>query len=861
MKKKMLSVALVLATLLSCICFTAYADNVPEYEVPCAGGAHFSVQLPEPVEIPYEGSAHGHGIKTNSGGLDTAQLLFKLEQEIKDAILAGKSSVDISGYSINPNSINLSMLGYFSPYFDNETDVYAYYTSPGGSDPYYVRLEITTEMSQAEAAAYFAAVDMEVSKISALMNQGKNDVDKAIILHDYLVYTAAYDMSVYDAPGSTPNLSYKSGGVIMKHLGVCNSYAYAYMYFMNRAGIECYVTSSGGMNHAWNIIKIGGNYYHADVTWDDPVPDSPGRVYHSHFLVSDGAIGTKRGGSSQYHYGWDRTDLVCSDTSYDNAYWTNISSNIVTDGNYSYYIADGGIYRRDNTNGTGGLLVDLGIWKTWSGSGWWIGTFSGISLQGREIYYNTSTEIRKINIDTLEDTLVYAPDLSEGYIYGNAIAGNTINYTVKKDANETGVMRSIELQGVHTHSYSAQVVAPGCETQGFTLYTCVCGDSAKKDYVEPLGHLWDGGTVILEPTESSEGELLYSCGRCGGTKSEVIPILTHTHNYEFYTVTDPTCTDDGYVTHTCSCGDSFTDSVIPALGHKWDGGKVTVKPTTSSEGVMTYTCEICGELKTETIEKLDHNHSYVPTVTAPTCIDEGFTTHSCTCGDSYVDSIVPPVGHKWDKGKVTVKPTTSAEGEKTFTCDVCGETKTEAVEKLPVEDICTHSFKNKYCIYCGAREPYSELVSVNYRRIKIVLDGQEIIPCDGAGKTVEPFIMASTGTTYLPLRAISQALGLDVVWKAETNTVELSSGGNVKTGAGPAGKSMGLRSTYITYRNIRIYLDGAKLSLVNNLGVTVDPFILNENSTVYLPLRIIGEALGLNVSWDGATSTVYLNSK
>ncbi len=160
------------------------------------------------------------------------------------------------------------------------------------------------------------------------------------------------------------------------------------------------------------------------------------------------------------------------------------------------------------------------------------------------------------------------------------------------------------------------------------------------------------------------------------------------------------------------------------------------------------------------------------------------------------------------------------------------------------------------CIPAAAA--YTQNVAINYRGIKLVLNGERIVPCDGAGNTVEPFIMASNGTTYLPLRAVAQALGLNVQWDGAANTVTLTSGGNVKTGSGPEGTSFGQQYVGITYRNIKIFLDGEELGLVNANGDRVEPFILNSNSSVYLPLRIIGEALGLKVGWDGATSTVSL---
>lgn len=63
---------------------------------------------------------------------------------------------------------------------------------------------------------------------------------------------------------------------------------------------------------------------------------------------------------------------------------------------------------------------------------------------------------------------------------------------------------------------------------------------------------------------------------------------------------------------------------------------------------------------------------------------------------------------------------------------------------------------------------------LTYKDIKITLDGEEVIPTDVNGNSTEPFIM--NGSTYLPIRALSEALGYNVEWDAETNTIKISSG-------------------------------------------------------------------------------------
>ena len=74
----------------------------------------------------------------------------------------------------------------------------------------------------------------------------------------------------------------------------------------------------------------------------------------------------------------------------------------------------------------------------------------------------------------------------------------------------------------------------------------------------------------------------------------------HEHSYTAV-VTAPTCTEKGYTTHTCACGDSYVDTYTNALGHAWDGGTVTKEPTATETGIRTYACTRCNETKTESI--------------------------------------------------------------------------------------------------------------------------------------------------------------------------------------------------------------------------------------------------------------------
>ena len=238
--------------------------------------------------------------------------------------------------------------------------------------------------------------------------------------------------------------------------------------------------------------------------------------------------------------------------------------------------------------------------------------------------------------------------------------------------------------------------------ENFTLPECTFTPPEGKEFAGWLavnGTVYPAGDIAFSTTDSV----------LKATWKDKEAETPHKHSYKAV-VTAPTCTEKGYTTHTCACGDSYVDTYVDALGHAWDNGKVTKEPTETETGVKTFTCTRCGETKTETIPKLTHEHSYKDVVTAPTCTAKGYTTHTCACGDSYVDTYVDALGHAWDSGKVTKQPTATEAGIRTYTCTRCGETKTETISAtgcpsagftdVPGEDNWAHAGID-YCVANG----------------------------------------------------------------------------------------------------------------------------------------------------------------
>lgn len=154
----------------------------------------------------------------------------------------------------------------------------------------------------------------------------------------------------------------------------------------------------------------------------------------------------------------------------------------------------------------------------------------------------------------------------------------------------------------------------------------------------------------------------------------------HKHSYSGTVTTEPTCTETGVKTYTCSCGSKYTET-LPALGHTAGEGEITQKLTCTQDEVVSYYCIRCGELMKTKVTPAT-GHDYEITVTpGKDCSTEGTRTGVCwKCGDTYTEKI-PAAGHKY-VAEVTTEPTETEDGLRTYTCSVCGDTFTEVIPAL-----------------------------------------------------------------------------------------------------------------------------------------------------------------------------------
>lgn len=134
---------------------------------------------------------------------------------------------------------------------------------------------------------------------------------------------------------------------------------------------------------------------------------------------------------------------------------------------------------------------------------------------------------------------VNSPEISDGGRI--AITGESAPAVPQSAAQSTSASNSgrpdssgasDSVQGSHSHDYVAVETAPTCTSEGYTTYTCTCGDRYTSDYRDALGHTYGDWVTEIEPTVSADGRQCRSCIRCGHTETSVLPQLLNASQFE-----------------------------------------------------------------------------------------------------------------------------------------------------------------------------------------------------------------------------------------------------------------------------------------------------------------------------------------
>ena len=133
-------------------------------------------------------------------------------------------------------------------------------------------------------------IDSSVKEILSSAN-GKSDFEKICIFHDWIVLNNDFNKADISEDEESWSRYTIYGGFVDGEVQ-CEGYAKSMQYLCDLSGIESTVivgTNSAGSSHAWNVIKLGGNWYNVDCTWDDPILSEPvkNNLRHRYFGVPD----------------------------------------------------------------------------------------------------------------------------------------------------------------------------------------------------------------------------------------------------------------------------------------------------------------------------------------------------------------------------------------------------------------------------------------------------------------------------------------------------------------------------------------------------------------------------------------------
>ena len=222
----------------------------------------------------------------------------------------------------------------------------------------------------------------------------------------------------------------------------------------------------------------------------------------------------------------------------------------------------------------------------------------------------TDTVIDALDHDWDEGVITTLPTCTESGIR---------SYICQRDASHT----KTEPVSPTGHSWGEwTVITPAtCSSDG--LESRICKNDESHTEIRAISkdtdaHDWGEWTVTKQATEFEEGIETRVCKNDEShTETREIPKLSHIHSLVKVDAVAATCEADGNIEYyiCAGCGKLFNseegsteienaDTVIAALGHSWDGGRVTAIATPDSNGEITYTCEYCGLTRVENFEIL-----------------------------------------------------------------------------------------------------------------------------------------------------------------------------------------------------------------------------------------------------------------
>lgn len=130
------------------------------------------------------------------------------------------------------------------------------------------RIKIDFSMKYRMSREQHKWVTDEIQRILArLITDDMSTIQKVVAVHDYIVRNHHYEMNTTGSPFTVFTFMHEKQGV-------CMAYALLFEKMMEELGIPCYYVigkadGESDLGHAWNMVQLGGEWYHIDATWND----------------------------------------------------------------------------------------------------------------------------------------------------------------------------------------------------------------------------------------------------------------------------------------------------------------------------------------------------------------------------------------------------------------------------------------------------------------------------------------------------------------------------------------------------------------------------------------------------------------
>lgn len=549
-----------------------------------------------------------------------------------------------------------------------------------------------------------------LNAIKEMNVDGKSDYDKALALCKWVKRHIKYK-------SSEVFLGDQSGMQgMMEGWGVCNAYATLTCYLGRCLGLDILYEGGDTWNdsHAWNLVKIGDEWYYTDPT--NMILDGDTQAF---LQGNDWLKCMSNKVDDQFKDYKEKYNI--SDISYGNRHSS-------CNGEHNWIeaaISNGTQNQKDST-------CDLPYWLafrcTKCGAYKW------------EYYKDPKghTPGKVIRVDREANCYTEGLQVRECTVCGKGY-WETIPMTQHHWVDGKCTICGDEC--THTYGEKTIITPATCTTMGSYTKTCTTCGYVYKGQIPKTQHNYEW-KVTTPATCNSTGVETKTCTNCGKTYGQRTIPATGEHNWETVETIPATCTskekqkqectvchttrttineNSHYADHTWAEGDGTVTCTKCGWEHthRWvEDTSKTVPATCTSEGSKTYYCTAdykdydqevhkCHSTKTVTLAKTAHHwvngvctecgatheHDWQEQTSlakSPTCTEKGSKTYKCSkCGETKVEEI-PATGHTWkihqiaqnkSEWNTTTKPSCTTEGEEVRQCEVCQKTETKKLEK------------------------------------------------------------------------------------------------------------------------------------------------------------------------------------